>query len=255
MLPSEFPEVQGYPSLKRLLEAQVDLQFVDLRTLLRLPQEGLEGGCNFAAAALLFNIIAGSSVLFYMASEQALKQHKCRGKRFKALLKEFYPWQGEQMPRDEFAEVLYKSARNPLAHSLGLDEPPKGSNGKQFVLRKWPLTEEQVQELEESSSRPGWAPPTIRPQILAYGSTEAVIFVPTLYWGVHRMLHALFANSNHAVRADDLARAFSLQWNKYVCDSLHVNVTIAVERRCSTCGSELVSTDGGQTFKCPQCSG
>lgn len=258
MLPSEFPEVQRYSNLKRLLEAQVDMQFVDLRTLLLLPQRGLEGGCNFTAAAVLFNIIAGSSVCFYDPSEEALRNRGDRGRRFKAILEQFYPWQGEPILKDDFISALFESARNPLTHSLGLDAPPNGSStGKQITLIKGPLTEEQIRELEESSTRPVWAHATvIHQKTLAYGSMELAISVPTLYWGVHCMLRALFVDSAHAARADALAKAFSPQWDKYVSESVHVNdVVEIVERRCGTCGVELVSTDEGQTFKCPQCSG
>ena len=148
MLPSEFPEVQGYPSLKRLLEAQVNMQFGDLRTML------LGGGCNFAAAAVIFNIIAGSSVCFYKPSKQALTNRKARGDRFKEVLEKFYPWQGEPMPKHQCVSEIWDSARNPLAHSLGLDAPPEGSMGKQVVLVKWLLTEAHVRELEDSPSRP-----------------------------------------------------------------------------------------------------
>jgi len=258
MLPSEFPEVQRYPNLKRLLEAQVDMQFIDLRTLLRLPQEqmGLKGGCNLTAAAILFNIIAGSSVCFYNPSEQALADRTGRSKRFKEVLEKFYPWQGEPIPKDQCVSVLYDRTRCSLVHSLGLDVPPRGSMGQTVVLEKGPLTEEQVHELEESSSRPVWVPSTIvhkRP--LAHGAIELAISVPTLYWGVHRMLHALFADSTHAAKSDDLAKAFSHQWDKYVSDSGHGIEGVDVKRRCDICGTELVSTDGGQTFKCPQCSG
>ena len=256
MLPSEFPEVQSYPNLKRLLEGQVDMQFVDLRTLLRLPQEGLEGGCNFTVANVLFNLVAGSSVCFYDPSEEALRNRGDRGRRFKAILEQFYPWQGEPLPKDDFISALYDSARNPLTHRLGLDAPPNGSSmGKQIALMKWPLTEEQIRELEESSTRPVWVHTTVVHQKnLAYGSTELAISVPALYWGVHRMLHALFADSAHAARADALAKIFSLQWDKCVSESVHFNDTVKIERRCG-CGGQLVSIDGGQTFNCPQCNG
>ena len=127
MLPSEFPEVKGYPNLKQLLEAQVDMQFGDLKTLL------LIGGCNFAAAAVLFNLIAGSSVCFYDPSEEALFERSDRGERFKGVLNDFYPWQEEQLPKDQFWCALWVSAQNTLAHSLGLDTPPKDSTGKQVV--------------------------------------------------------------------------------------------------------------------------
>ena len=233
MLPSRYPEVQGYPNLQRLLQAQVDMQFVDLRILLRLPvqQAGFEAGCNFACAAVLFNVIAGASVCFYEASENALADHRDRGKRFEEALEKFYPWLGEPFSKDQCVSTLYKSARNPLAHSLGLDTAPQGSTGKQIALMKGPLTRDQIREIEEASIRPSWMLPTIvHLQALAYGSIELAISVPTLSWGVHRMLHALFADSGQATNADALAKAFGPQWNKYTTDEGHLSETSTVQK-------------------------
>src|SRR2546430_509260 len=120
MLPSEFPEVQSRAGLKRLLAEHVDMQFVDVRTMLQLPladlargftptsyilkivrrilhlpELGLAGGCNFATASFLLNIIAGSSVCFYNTSESAFTTRNDRRDRFKKLLADFYPWHGE----------------------------------------------------------------------------------------------------------------------------------------------------------------
>src|SRR6266446_4256412 len=121
MLPSEYPEVQAWDSLRRLLAEHVDMQFIDLRTMLRLPMAGLAGGCNFAAASFLFNIIAGSSVCFYKTNEQAFTEKRDRSQRFRMVLTDFYPWHGELVDKGEAIEILYEAARNPLAHSLGLE--------------------------------------------------------------------------------------------------------------------------------------
>lgn len=259
MLPSAFPEVQGYPNLRRLLENQVDMQFADLRTLFRLPlpREGLEGGGNFAAATVLFNIIAGASVCFYDASEQGLTDRQDRGRRFKEVLKNFYPWQGEPLTKDGCLSVLYESARNPLAHSLGLDAPPKGATGRQIFLKKWSLTESEVQELEESSSRPDWALSTVlHLRLMESGSIELAISIPALYWGAHRMLRALFADPIHSAKAEQLAELFAPQWDIYirVFDFGHGTDDVSVERHCGICGRELVLTDGGHTYKCSHCN-
>ncbi len=256
MLPSEFSEVQSYPALKRLLENQVDMQFIDLRTLFRLPQSGLEGGCNFTAASVLFNLIAGSSLCFYNPSKECFEKRGDRSQRFKELLTEFYPWQEELIPKGEAIEVLYKSARNPLAHSLGLDAPANESPGREVKLQKAPLDESQVYELEDRLNRPAWISPTIiSKQHLASGAIEIVISVPTLYWGVHRMLHTLFAVPTHASRANELAELFSPLWDKYAADSGYGNDSVTVvDRKCDICGSDLISPDGGQTFACPRCT-
>ncbi len=232
MLPSQYVEVQSYPNLKRFLEAQVDMQFSDLRTMLRLPisQAGLEAGCNFATASILFNMIAGASVCFYNASEAALRDKK-KGERFTNVLKCFYPWQDEPLSKDEGISTLYKATRNPLAHSLGLDTPPKDSNGKQIALLKSPLSPTQINEMEEAKSKPNWLPPTIvHRQRLSCDSVEVAISVPTLYWGVHRMLHNLFSDPNQAAKADALAKLFSLQWDKIATDEGHASETSKVQK-------------------------
>jgi hypothetical protein len=57
--PSEFQELQHYPHLRKLLEIQVDMQFADVHSMLRLPQGELEAGCNLALANVLFTLIRG----------------------------------------------------------------------------------------------------------------------------------------------------------------------------------------------------
>src|ERR1700738_2018276 len=185
MLPSEFQEVRGYRSLQRMFEAQLDMQFADMRTLLRLPREDADAGCNFAAAAMLFNLIAGASVVLYNARVSAVTQANDRGKRFKDVLEAFYPWEGEPLQPRAGADALYKLARNPLAHTLGLDSPDPGR--VTVLLKKSPLSLEEIEELENSISRPGWAGSTIEQSVLSDGTAQTIISIPMLYWGVHRM--------------------------------------------------------------------
>ena len=217
MLPSQYLEVQGYPSLQRLLQAQVDMQFADLRTLLCLPipQAGLEAGCNFACAAVLFNMIAGASVCFYETSENAVVDRSSRGMRFKRVLEKFYPWHKEPFGKDQCVLTLYDLARNPLTHSLGLGAVSESATGKQVALRKWPINPSQIDELEGAIARPGWLPPTVDHPTSDYGAIDLVLSVPTLYWGVHRMLHALFTDSDQASKADALAKSIGHQWDRY----------------------------------------
>ena len=217
MLPSEFPEVQAYPQLKRLLAHQVDMQFVDLRSLLELPRVQGDGGCNFVAATVLFNIVAGSSVCFYDAKPDGLTNRGDRSRRFVGVLENFYPWNGELVSKDLAVSILYQSARNPLAHSLGIDTPDANTKAKQVLLKKWALTAEQIQELEDTVNRPSWAEGTvvhIKP--LQGGGEEVAISIPALYWGVHRMLHALFADPAQVKQAEALVEHFGHLWDHYV---------------------------------------
>lgn len=151
------------------------MQFADLRCLLQLPKSDLNAGCNFAAAAVLFNIIAGFSVCFYNASLEGLKSRKERGDRFKGLLRKYYPWANEPVGKDTGVKVLYKAARNPLAHSLGVYEPRAEWR---VMLGKDALTASQIETMENSKSRPVWLPPTVSKTELAFQ-----IYIPTLYWG------------------------------------------------------------------------
>jgi hypothetical protein len=62
VLPSEFPELKGTQRTSlRLCRDHFDMQIEDVRVLLRMPKAGYPAGCNFAADALLFNMIAGVS--------------------------------------------------------------------------------------------------------------------------------------------------------------------------------------------------
>jgi hypothetical protein len=123
MDPSAYPELRPYPRLRELVSVQIDMYFRDLRTMLQLPRPelGLDGGCNFAAARQCFDIIAGASVLFYDSSVQAVHERRNRGRRFKGVLTQYYPWVDgkDSLTEGAAADLLYTMARNPLVHSLG----------------------------------------------------------------------------------------------------------------------------------------
>ncbi len=212
MYPSQYLEIQGYPDLRYLVQRHLDMQFEDLRTMLLLPRGKFLGGCNYATAALLLNVIAGSSVVFYEASEQALAKTGDRGKRFKEVIKKYYPWDGEDISQGEFAHVLYELARNPLVHALGLDERPGATPFRTVALLKWPLTRSRVLKLEESEDRPKWTRAAISKDSLIESGSEYTLSIPSLYWGVHQMLRRLFADPNQVRKADALAAKFKDEW-------------------------------------------
>ncbi len=193
------------------------MQFNDLRGLLQLPRVEGDGGCNFATATVLFNIIAGSSVCFYDAQPSGLTNRGDRSRRFIGILTDFYPWAGEMVAKNVGVSILYQSARNPLAHSLGIDPPDATNKAKRILLKKSPLTADQVRELEDSTDRPAWAERTIvHIKRLHSGSEEVAISIPALYWGVHRMLHTLFADHVQVKDAESLAGHFDHLWDRYV---------------------------------------
>jgi len=67
------------------------MQFNDVRAMMRLPLPavGIEAGCDFATAMTLCNLISEISVVLYTPRNPKAG----RGKRFKKLLEEFYPWE------------------------------------------------------------------------------------------------------------------------------------------------------------------
>jgi hypothetical protein len=216
VLPSEYPEVQSSTNLKRLLESQVDMQFKDLQTLLQLPRSDAEGGCNLTAAAVLLNLIAGASVCFYEASAEAFSARRDRRTRFVDLLTRFYPWDQGGVAPAEGAVFLYESARNPLAHSLGLEPPLVTASGKTVTLRKWALSPEQIRELEVSDGRPDWTGPLIAETERAAGAiSKGSISIPALYFGVCRMLRHLFQNPEQLEKAEAVAARFVHLWPRY----------------------------------------
>jgi hypothetical protein len=198
MLSSEFSEVSHVtePSLKRMFRDHLDMQIADLRVLLRLPTSRLAAGCNFTAAAMLFNLIAGASVCLYGANELTLKKTPPAGAQFRGILEGFYPWSAEPVDAKTGAKVIYKYSRNPLAHNLGLG-PEKDPD---IEIAKSRMGPKRIAALEESATRPTWAAPALTP----HGS-DYVLDVAGLYWGTHRMLHAVLADETQRRGAERLA--------------------------------------------------
>jgi hypothetical protein len=210
MLPSGFPEVANYPNVARLLDVQVDMQFVDLATLLQLPQEGLalRGGCNLTATLLACSIISGVSVLFFEASIDAVrgKDNALRsGKRFKRLVRDYFPWEGDEaVAPAEAATLLYEHTRNPLTHALGVGKAGvtfPGLGGDTILLSKGALPDQWVAHLMRGEpTRPEFLRRTITRDGDAY-----TLDVGALAWGVCRMLRRLLADDGQVRRAEALA--------------------------------------------------
>ena len=176
------------------------MQFADLRGLLRLPlkKAGIGAGCNLTAAALLFNIISGSSVLFYCSSLKALRDQSGRGQRFRELLDGYYPFAHDDVPRPDAPTVLYEAARNPLAHALAIQV---GKRHARVTYVKDSLSAAQVRELATAPSRPAWTGPTVHIK-----NNRCYISVWALSWGVYEMLRRLFEDEQQAKRADATAK-------------------------------------------------
>jgi hypothetical protein len=199
VLPSEFSEVRGVDSisLRRMFREHLDMQFVDVRVLLRLPKSGLPAGGNFATAAVLFNLLSGFSVCLYNAGPASITERGTSAKRFKGMLRSYFPWNDLSVRPKTGADVLYQFARNPLAHALGLDV----ENAPDIAIGKAPLSERRILELEDSVTRPAWAPTALSAHQAGYE-----IGIAGLYWGLHRLLHGLLRDPAQRQGAEALAR-------------------------------------------------
>jgi len=210
-------DIQQHPKLSYFLEHFLTMQFADLRCLLRLPEGGLNAGCNYATASVLFNIIGGLSVCLYNASfdDFASSRPTGRGQRFKNLLHTYYPWQHEPVQEETAVAILYDSLRNPLAHCLGLYKP-RDKYGSRIVKTHMDIG--QIASLENNRTRPNWLPPTITISPSAY---HYDVNVNTLYWGVNRLIELLLRDEQQVEKAE----TFLLQlYTEYEIKSLRKNL-------------------------------
>ena len=211
LLPSEFDEVTGYPHLRRLLDDHIDMQFEDVRAVLRLPASktlGSPAGGNFLAANALLAVVSGFSVLFLRAGPEAFKHPYRSGERFRDVL-QYMPWDARAagMQRGMGIKRLYSYARNPLAHAFGVSYHPGKATGQ---VPKRRLTIQEIHELERARILPDFVGPPLKctAKKTSTSPERLELDVGGLYWGVHRMLHALFDDPDEASKADDMARKF-----------------------------------------------
>jgi hypothetical protein len=212
-MPSEFPEVSQRPVLRDFLGHHIDMQFEDIRGVLRLPQLaalGTTGGGNFLATTALIAAICGASTLFYKAGPQAFEYPYQSRKRFLGTMG-YMPWDSTTagVKHRIGSERLWEYARNPLAHAFGVSYNPGKVTGKVPNSLRWSLAiakrSYELQEiyiLETSSDRPDFV--NVPLQRVGTQPEEFILDVGGLYWGVHRMLHALLADSKQADAAEQM---------------------------------------------------
>lgn len=191
MQPSEIGGLSAYPKVMTFFRMHLDMQVSDIRSMMRLPlpRSGMDGGCNFAAAAAICNVISGISEVLYTPTDRA-----GGGVRFKELLQGYFPWKRGEDAAAKSA-VIYELIRNPLTHSLGVVK--RGS--KPMIIEKRPLTMDQIDELETSEACPSWVP-----LIVETDSPVQKVSVLGLYWGMFRLL-VNFVNDSEQMRLADAA--------------------------------------------------
>ncbi len=189
MNPSEFSAAKPYPAIVKILQIQVDMQFEDVRSMLLLPLHRYMGGCNFATANFICNIISGISAILYKPTEGL------QNDRFKDLMKKYYPWSEEGFEPQLGTDIIYKWMRNPITHRLGFVLPQKGEH--RITIAKSPLNIQQIEDLENLSKS------SILKTIEDKGDGIYSINVLGFYRGLHKMLKKLFEDKNEMQRTNE----------------------------------------------------
>lgn len=195
MLPSKYPEVNNYPAIKYIFSKQIDMLFNDLRCMFKSPLPGCGAGYNLSIGIVILSIFAGFSRKLYRPSK-SLNDNE----RFISMLSDFFPWVEDFSPNPrECSELLYVAVRNPLIHNLGLDNKSKYKGI--ILIKSGKSSDEEIAQLEDSVSSPSWLPVNV----ITYAEelSEYHVSVTGLYWGLHRLLHNLLSDSDHALKAEE----------------------------------------------------
>ena len=209
---SEIRELQNYPNVLRFVEHPLSLHFADVRSMLRLPlpEQGIidgagYGGCNFAVATVLCNIVSGISVTVFRPPN--LSNNRIgSGRVFRQLLEDFYPWD----PGDngtEGAEALYSYFRNPLTHALGVQHEQFGRIG--VSKSPSPLQNNQIEEMEESPVRPNGLHPGI-----SGSGTQWNLVAEGFYRDVFHMFWNLARNEQQMGMAEQRFSSGDIVWRE-----------------------------------------
>lgn len=193
-LPSAFPEAQSLAAVKRLLAEQVDMQFADMRALLRLPRDDVAPsvGCNITATAMVVNQISGFSVWFFhsryaqqLVNEETRRRIPLSRRRFLGFVRAYYPRAIGEPQLRTIATRLYE-IRNLLSHNLGVSDLDGSAGRREVGLVKPdpPMDPSDIVDLELQSQFPLAGVPVRRDGL----STR--LYVPGLYWALGRMLRA-----------------------------------------------------------------
>jgi hypothetical protein len=198
---SQSLELTAYPLVSSFVRRQLDMQFDDLRTMMRmpLPTIGLTGGCNFACAVAICNLVAGVAKVLY----QKPPGMSGVGDGFVALMIQYYPWQQTE-PKERNAEILYNFVRNPLVHSLGA-AIKRDQRQDEVVIAKSAMSEADLERLETSIDYPAGVSLAV-----ATDGNRHTIWIAALYWGFLQLFRALCRDANQMNYAE--ARLRELGW-------------------------------------------
>jgi len=170
------------PPVAQVIRGPVENYLHDVHWMLAMTLPGGPDGpgrqLQNPIAITLLAVVAGVSTELYQVSDSTPT-----GRRFKRCLIDYFPWDIDPprgVSKDEAANILYKSFRNPMVHFLGLSHPLTTKVGS--VLRGTQDAEARVEELERLTEKP-YSDPS-----LVATSEKGVLWVDPFYWGVRQMV-------------------------------------------------------------------
>ena len=155
---------------------------------------------EFTIANNLLTVISGLSTL---CCKQTNRLGDNRD-RFKSIIVDHYPWADKpnmQFTHDQWAEEIYRTYRNSMAHALGIEG--KGNRVKLFRIRVKSgngasgHNEKKLEAIELSASRPAWS------ATLRKDSSRTILHLEGFYWGIRKLIESLSASSARMMVADN----------------------------------------------------
>ncbi|NBX65924.1 MAG: hypothetical protein EBQ96_02905 [Proteobacteria bacterium] len=153
-----------------------------------LETEGMPPVCPHTTASLMcLSIVSGVSSTLYKPAEY--RETGCAKKHFEGVLTEFYPWELDTpkgITREDAVKALYKTLRNPAAHSLNIRFKKNGNAQPVSFL------------LPHIESNEGLSQRIIKPKhdfgsnSIEMSAEDTLEFAPTtFYWGIRKMIEKM----------------------------------------------------------------
>jgi hypothetical protein len=170
--------------VQMFIRSHLDFMFSDAYNMLRfpIPDRGLFGDGNWAAANHLLSLISGISRVLYFPRDEDTKT----GPLFKHVLEQFYPWDKEPdggVKGKDGAYFLYEVFRNPLSHVLGLGNERKFNGIRQCKIEKYSRAAKELKRLELEGHQLTIPTPT-----LVRNGKVITLSILSLYWGTRQLV-------------------------------------------------------------------